>query len=136
MDKLFVDINIVLDVVLDREIDGASASVMNLIDEGRAKGFLSAASCPTIYYLVNKYLDQHKAQQVVKDILAIFHISIINDKVLNMALKEKGPDFEDNIQMVSAKSVKADFIITRNLSHYKHSSVKAVSPLEYLKKKL
>lgn len=136
MDKLFIDINIVMDVVLDREIDGSSAYVMNLIDNGKAKGFLSATSCATIYYLAHKFLDQRKAHQVIKDLLAIFEIREVDGKILNMALNEQGPDFEDNIQIVCAKAIKSDFIITRNLSHYKHSSIRAISPSEYLKKQL
>ena len=50
MDRLLIDINVILDVVLDRELDGSSAAVMNLIDEGKARGLLSATSYATIYY--------------------------------------------------------------------------------------
>ena len=41
MDKLLIDINVVLDVVLDREVDGSSAAVVNLIDEKKARGLLT-----------------------------------------------------------------------------------------------
>ena len=134
MDKLLVDINFVLDVVLDREVDGSSAAIMNLIDVGKARGFLSATSYTTIYYLTNKYLDHRKAMQVIKDLLKILHVAAVDEKTLNQALNEKGLDFEDNIQIVCARFVKADYIITRNLSHFKHSSIPALSPSEYIKK--
>lgn len=133
MDKLLIDINIIMDVILDREIDGSSASLMNLIDQGKVKGFLSATSCATIYYLVHKYLDQRKAHQVIKDLLAILEVSPVDGTALKLALNERGVDFEDNIQIICAKTAKADFIITRNLSHYKYSPIKAISPSEYLK---
>jgi len=132
MDKLLIDINIVLDVVLDREVDGSSADVMNLIDEGKAQGFLSATSYTTIFYLTNKYLDHRKATSVIKDLLAVLEVSTVDEKILTLALNEKGPDFEDNIQIVCARHAKADYIVTRNLSHFKFSSTKAVSPTEYL----
>ena len=134
MDKLLIDINVILDVVLDREIDGSSAAVMNIIDEGKAKGWLSATSYTTIYFLTNKYLDHRKAINVIKDLLAIIQVSTVDEKTLTSALNEQGPDFEDNIQIVCAQSEKADFIITRNLSHFKYSSIKTLSPTEYLKK--
>jgi predicted nucleic acid-binding protein len=133
VDKLLIDINIVLDVVLDREVDGSSAAVMNLIDEGKAKGWLSAISYATIYFLTNKYLDHRKTINVIKDLLAILQVSTVDEKTLTSALNEQGPDFEDNIQIVCARSAKADYIITRNLSHFKYSSTKALSPTEYLK---
>jgi predicted nucleic acid-binding protein len=134
VDKLLIDINIVLDVVLDREVDGSSAAIMNLIDEGKARGLLSASSYTTIYYLTNKYLDHRKAINVVKDLLAILQVSGVDEKTLTLALNEQGPDFEDNIQIVCARLAKADYIITRNLSHFKYSSTKALSPTEYLKR--
>jgi predicted nucleic acid-binding protein len=133
MDKLFIDINVVLDVVLDREVDGSSAAVMNLIDEGKAQGLLSATSYTTIYYLTNKYLDNRKSNNVIKDLLEILRVSTVDEKTLTLALNEKGQDFEDNIQIVCAQLAKADYIITRNLSHFKYSSTKALSPTEYLK---
>lgn len=134
MDKLLIDINVVLDVVLDREVDGSSAAVMNLIDEDKCQGLLSATSYTTIYYLTNKYLDTRKANNVIKDLLAILRVATVDEKTLTLALNEKGPDFEDNIQIVCAQLAKADYIITRNLSHFKYSSTKALSPTEYLKK--
>ena len=134
MDRLLIDINVVLDVLLDRVLDGSSAAVMNLIDEGKARGSLSANSYTTIYYLTNKYLDHRKAINVIKDLLAILQVATVDEKVLTLALNEKGPDFEDNIQIVCAHLAKADFIITRNLSHFKYSSTKALSPTEYLSK--
>jgi len=134
VDKLLIDINIVLDVVLDREVDGSSAAVMNIIDEGKARGLLSAASYTTIYYLTNKYLDHRKAINVIKDLLTILQVSTVDEKILTSALNEQGPDFEDNIQIVCARSAKADYIITRNLSHFKYSSTKALSPGEYLQR--
>ena len=135
MDKILLDINIVLDVVLDREVDGFSATVMDLVDRGKAKAFLGATSYATIYYLANKYLDNRKAIELIKDLLAIIKVVSVDEKVLTSALQEKGPDFEDNIQIVCAQRAKADYIITRNLSHFKYSSVPAVSPSEYISKR-
>ena len=134
MDKLLIDINIVLDVILDRELDGSSAAIMNLIDEKKARGLLSATSYTIIYYLTNKYLNHHKAIHVIKDLLAVLQVAAVDAKTLTLALNEKGLDFEDNIQIVCARLAKADYIITRNLSHFKYSSITALSPSEYFKR--
>ena len=119
MDKLLIDINIVLDVVLDREVDGCSAAVMSLVDENKAQGLLSATSYTTIYYLTNKYLDHRKAINVIKDLLAIIQVSAVDEKILTLALNEEGPDFEDNIQIVCARLAKADYIITLKLKKFR-----------------
>ena len=42
-------------------------------------------------------------------------------------------DFEDCLQMECAKSYGAEYIVTRNVSDYSVSDIKAIPPSEYLK---
>ena len=42
-------------------------------------------------------------------------------------------DFEDCLQSECAKSYGADYIVTRNISDYVLSDIKAILPREYLK---
>ena len=42
-------------------------------------------------------------------------------------------DFEDCLQMECAKSYEADYIVTRNVSDYETSEIKAITPKDYLK---
>jgi predicted nucleic acid-binding protein len=49
------------------------------------------------------------------------------------ALKEtKFKDFEDCIQAECAKTVNADFIVTRNAKDFIYSETKAITPKEFL----
>ena len=45
---------------------------------------------------------------------------------------ENFSDFEDCLQMECAKSYKADYIVTRNVSDYETSEVKAIMPKDYV----
>lgn len=48
---------------------------------------------------------------------------------------EEFSDFEDCLQMECAKAYEADYIITRNVSDYATSQVRAIEPEDYLKLK-
>lgn len=54
-------------------------------------------------------------------------------KLLSGLENENFSDFEDCLQMECAKAYGADYIITRNVSDYAKSYVKAIEPKEYLK---
>ena len=54
-------------------------------------------------------------------------------KLLSELENENFSDFEDCLQMECAKAYGADYIITRNVSDYAKSYVKAIEPKEYLK---
>ena len=57
---------------------------------------------------------------------------IDKDKLLAGLLNEDFSDFEDCLQMECAKSCGADYIVTRNVSDYATSEVKAIEPKNYL----
>ena len=54
-------------------------------------------------------------------------------KLLTGLSNEDFSDFEDCLQMEYAKAYGADYIVTRNVSDYVASDVKAIEPSNYLK---
>lgn len=63
----------------------------------------------------------------------IFDVEGIDKAKLISGLEnENFLDFEDCLQMECAKSYGADYIVTRNISDYAASEVKAVMPKDYL----
>lgn len=57
-----------------------------------------------------------------------------HEKVVDAVNREDFPDFEDCLQVQCAKKIKADYIITRNVSDYVCSNVQAVTPKEFAEK--
>lgn len=55
-----------------------------------------------------------------------------HEKVCNAILREDFKDFEDCLQDECAKEIKADYIVTRNITDFSHSDVKAVTPEDFL----
>ena len=62
MKRVLVDINVVLDVLLDRQphVEG-SAAVWAAIETGSSEGLLAAHVVTTIHYLIRKELGAAKA---------------------------------------------------------------------------
>lgn len=89
----------------------------------------------TFYFLLITAYDSDRktAKQFHKNLLKFIHIAPVDTKTAKLAFSIDTKDFEDALQMSSAISCKAEFIITRNVKHYRKSPIKAVTPEEFLK---
>ena len=133
MHKLFIDINVALDVALDRApYAQSSRNLLVYIAEKKAEGFLSAMSYLTLYYLIEKKTNHATATKFIKNILELFSVVPINGETLKKGLQIELEDFEDSVQMACAESCQADYIVTRNVQDFKTGHIPAISPAEYL----
>lgn len=131
--KLLIDINVILDVALLRQPHyRASQQILSLIDLKKADGFFSAISCATVYYLLKKELTADEAAEYVRELLGLLSVVEVNRHILDRALAIQVSDFEDAIQSVCAEKCRAEYILTRDARGYKASSVRAITPDEYL----
>src|ERR1700678_2671782 len=101
--RVLLDINVVVDVFLARDPWLAdSAAVVQAGLDGKVTAFLSAASLPTIFYVVRGNANLAKAHAVVKECLATFSIVRVDRTHLEVATTLPGSDFEDNLQIACA----------------------------------
>ena len=133
--KLFLDTNILLDVLLARpEFCDNSAVVWDLCERNQAQGFMSSISVSNTHYILCKRVGKDKALAGVKLTLSLFEVVPADKALLIHATTFPRPDFEDVIQMRSAKLVAADFLLTRDPQHFKSSPVPVLSPTEFVRK--
>jgi predicted nucleic acid-binding protein len=133
MTGVLIDINIVLDVFLARSPWLAdSASVIQASFDGRFTGHLCAASLSTIFYLVRRNADLARAHAVVKECLNSFEIVPVDRQVLELAASLPASDFEDNVLIACAVLARLDAVVTRDPKGFAGSSVRALSPVEFL----
>ena len=120
--NVLLDINVVLDVFLNRdEFLPDSAAVLLANHEKRLIAHLSAASLPTIFYVVRRNAGRDRAKAVVVECLNSFTIIPIGRSTAELACRLDGPDFEDNLQMAAAVEGRLDAIITRDPAGYSNS---------------
>ena len=152
--KILIDTNVILDVLCDRtdfvessskiwklceveKIDGyiSALSLSSLVgSEMCIRDSISALSIPNIVYILRKELTPEKTQQIIEQLLMIFHIADLKSSDIRKAANMKTSDYEDAIQMVCAQRMKVDFIVTRNIKDFIESKVPAMKPDELLER--
>ncbi|MDY4741810.1 MAG: PIN domain-containing protein, partial [Lachnospira sp.] len=127
--------NVLLDYLLEREpfFKDAKKVILSCTD-GKVKGCIAAHSIPNMFFILRKDYSEKERREVLLNLCKIFDVEGIDKVKLTLGLINKNfLDFEDCLQMECAKSYGADYIVTRNVSDYVTSEVKAVYPKDYLR---
>ncbi len=125
--KALFDTNIILDVMLARgSYARPAALLLSEVERGRIEGYLSAITITTIFYLASKTVNKKIAKEQIQNLLAIFKISPINQKVLNSALEMNFTDYEDAVLNAAAIESDVEFIVTRNAKDLQKSHLTIV----------
>ncbi len=134
VNRILVDTNVLLDYLLTREpFYGDAEKIIHGCVDGKAKGCIAAHSISNMFFILRKDYSAEERREVLSSLCSIFDVEGIDKaKLLSGLQNEEFSDFEDCLQMECAKAYKADYIVTRNISDYKTSEIKAVLPKDYL----
>ncbi len=139
MQKVFLDTNIIIDFLGEREgFYKAAAKVMTLADQKKIKIYVSPISISTVFYLLSKFENSKTALEKIRKFKVLSSISIMDDKAVEKAINSDFKDFEDALQYFSAIASACDLIITRNEKDFRNAMIpvmNAESYLETLKRK-
>ncbi len=134
VNKILIDTNVLLDYLLEREpfFEDAKEVILSCAD-GNVKGCIAAHSISNMFFILRKDYNAKERREVLSNLCSIFDVEGIDKaKLLAGLANEDFSDFEDCLQMECAKSYGADYIVTRNVSDYTVSEVKAIMPKDYL----
>lgn len=133
MRRVLVDLNVVLDVLLDRAPHAdASAALWAAIENGDAEGLLAAHCVTTLHYLAARARGREFADRCVTDVLSVFSVAPLDSTVLTEALALGWPDYEDAVCAASARASGCQLIATRDPAGFKRSPCPALAPREAL----
>ena len=131
--KVFVDTNILLDVLGRREPFYAdSARVWTLAETGRVQAFASVLSLPNLFYVLRRASGAKAARKAVGMLRDIFALVPLDAQITNQAIDADIHDFEDAIQFFSALRCGAGVLVTRNPKDFPEGHVAVQSPTEFL----
>ena len=131
--NVFIDTNVLMDVLLDREpFVTQSEEVWFLADRGKIRGLVSVLSFPNIYYVCRKMRGADGAKSMMTLLRDTFTVAPLDEQILNQAIDAKFADFEDAIQYFSALRADADCFLTRNPDHFPRSHLRVFTPTEFL----
>jgi len=135
MKKVFVDTNILVDLIADRRpFSKFAIQIFSKAEERKIKLYTSSHSIATTHYLLKKYIDEKELREVLYNILDYLNIVAIDQDVIKKGLKSKHKDFEDALQIISAYSIaNLDCFVTRNIKDFKGSEIPVLTPDELIK---
>ena len=132
MDRIFVDTNIVIDLLAKREEFEATAEIFSLGDKGELTIIVSSLSFSHLQYILRKIL-KDKTIPALRDLELIVTIATVGEKVIKLALNaDDFKDFEDAIQYHCAMESESDMIITRNLKDFKASKIPVMTSSQFI----
>ena len=131
--KLLIDSNVVLDVLQNRHPNyETSYKVLVMCYDKKLLGYISTLTFANIVYNMRKELNSDKIVELLEYLKPIFDFVDFKKTDIEQAAKMKWKDFEDAIQYLAAKQIKAQYIVTRNLKDFALSEVPAITPDELL----
>ena len=131
--KLFLDTNVMLDLLGEREPFYISAAkIATLADKRKLKIIVSALSFATVSYFLTKYEGLKNTKDKLRKFKIISGICELDEVIIEKALNSDFPDFEDSLQYFSALKSECDMIITRNGKDFKKSQIPVMTPDEFL----
>jgi predicted nucleic acid-binding protein len=130
--SVFLDTNIILDIVLNRnEFVADARKILELYDEDGLDLYTSALSIANVAYVVKKLGKNHI--EVVRQLLTWFSLIDLTRNHFEYSVASRFKDFEDGLQYFAAREIKGlDYIITRDTYGFRESGIPVVTPKEFL----
>jgi len=134
MTTVLIDTDVLLDFLYEREpFSENSAEILNLCDLNKISGWLTPVILSNIYYILRKSYSHNEVIIKFQELLKILNVLSMNKDSVLLALNSEFTDFEDALQNYAAEyDGKINFVITRNIKDYKNSSLKVLTPNDFL----
>lgn len=136
--RLLLDANVLLDCLilecggLPRAGKQASARILDLCDCGHHQGLVAWHTLPIISYYHGRQNTVDQTAALMDALLRVVEIPVVGHAEA-LAWRSHGiADFEDALQVASAVTGHADFIITRTVNDFVGSPVPALTPEAFL----
>jgi predicted nucleic acid-binding protein len=131
--KLFLDTNVMLDLLAKREpFFESAARIVSLADKNRVDVYVSALSYTTADYFLKKTLSPSKSIESLRKFKTVSNIVSLDEFIIERSLNSDFSDFGDALQYNSAVKAGCNYIITRNVKDFKKSELPVLTPDDFL----
>lgn len=134
MKKVFIDTNIVIDLLSRREpFYEEAAHLFSLADKKNIELSISSLTVANTSYTLLRQTNSTSAKEILRKLRLIINILPLDDKIIGIALNDNSfDDFEDGLQYFTAIENSQDLIITRNLKDFKNSALPVMTARQFL----
>lgn len=131
--KVFIDSDIILDVLAKREPFYASAALLfSLIEKRKIDGYTSPIVFSNVHYVLRKRVSKKITLESLRYLKTLIQILPLDNRAIELALDSEFNDFEDAIQYFCAEQNSIKYIITRNKIDYKKAKITILTAKEFL----
>jgi predicted nucleic acid-binding protein len=132
--KIFVDSDILLDMLLKREeFVIYTRTLLARTKNDSFKLCTSTLILANIHYLVSKNISKKVAKESLRYLIGLITIVPFEEIHIISAINVDHVDFEDSIQYYIAKQNDCDLIISRNIKHYKKFDIPVLTAEQFLR---
>ena len=134
MNRIFIDTNILLDLLLERAPWAKDAAILfSMADRKEIELLCCSLSFSTAVYLMQRF--KYMRKEIVSKLTiekSICTVTTVSDSVIDRMLQSDFANLEDAIQYYSALAFGAETIITRNPKDFATSSIPITIPKEFI----
>jgi predicted nucleic acid-binding protein len=135
MENIFVDTNIIIDLLAKRELFYKDAQALfTLSDKKEIQLCISSLSFANAYYSIVKHHKDIDAKKYLAKFKVLVKVLPLEDKAIELALASDFNDFEDGLQYFIAMDNESDIIITRNKKDFKNAKIPVMTAGEYIRR--
>lgn len=136
MKNLFLDTNIIIDLLAKREpFYKSAAQLFSLADKMKLQLCVSALTFANTNYILLKEKNPEEIRLILRKLKLLLKVTSLDDKIIGLSLNDNNfKDYEDALQYYSALENDADVIITRNLKDFQKSKIPVLTAEQYLQR--
>ena len=129
--KIFIDTNVFLDVILNRENVQASTQILNSCHQKIFDGYVADITLLNIDYIASKQTKEIKSfLQIIND---SFTVVGADNSVFDLALKIDNNDLEDSVQYICASMQKCDVIVSNDKGFHR-GDIEVLDSFEFIER--
>lgn len=133
MKKVFLDTNIILDVMTQQKPFNVPANtIMKMGIEGKILLCATPLTFANCTYILRSSYKLANSINIIKAYKQYIYALTMDDGQCCNALNSDMPDFEDMLQYQAAIAAECDYIITRNEKHFPQEGITVVSSEHFL----
>ena len=134
MKKLFLDTNIVLDLLAKRDpFYNEAALLFSLADKKKVQLSVSTLTFATVNYILSRQTSAIEAKMILRKLRLLVDVVSLDAKVVDLSLDDSDfSDFEDALQHYSALEYEVDILITRNLKDFQNARLPVMTAAQFI----
>lgn len=127
--RVLLDVNVVLDVLLQRHPWLADAQVIwDAAEDGRLDCCIAASSLTDIFYISRRLVGVPQAREIIKDCLDMLTVLPVDHSAIQQAHARPEADLEDALQIVVAVATGMDALVTRDSAGFQQAPIPVWTP--------